>query len=131
MAEIIRSLDLQLAFLKDSLSYPIPQAIAAVFVACLFAGSISLYATLVCVACSQLEKLTATLLDIRQLHVMSVQNNGTETGQQEGQGQGHTSEDMFLHVQKQLNACIRHHQEIQRCGYCHHSNRHLLQRDTT
>jgi hypothetical protein len=90
------------------------QAITGFFVACVFIGSISLYATSVFVACSQLEKLTANLLDIRQPHVLSVQECGTEAGQQEEQGRGHISEDVFLHMQKQLNACIRHHQEIQR-----------------
>jgi hypothetical protein len=48
----------------------------------------------VCVACSQLEKLRAALLDIKQ-----------ETSELEG---------TFSRMQDQLNACIRHHQEIKR-----------------
>jgi hypothetical protein len=107
---------------SDTDCLPFSQAIATFFSICLFSGSLSLYATSVCVACSQLEKLTATLLDIRQPHVISVQNNGQK-------GQSHISEDVFLHMQKQLNACIRHHQEIHRYGYCHHSNQHPLHRD--
>jgi hypothetical protein len=75
-------------------------------------GFESLYATSVCVACSQLEKLRAAILDIRQTHVTSEQDCGAETDQQEGQGQVRTSEKLFGHMQKQLNDCIRHHQQI-------------------
>ncbi|KDR22748.1 hypothetical protein L798_01916, partial [Zootermopsis nevadensis] len=53
-----------------------------------------LYGVMVCVACSQLEKLRAALLDIKQ-----------ETSEHEG---------TFSRMQDQLNACIRHHQEIKR-----------------
>jgi len=84
------------------------------FSACGFTG---LYATLVYVACGQLEKLRANLLDIRQTYVTSEQHIRAETGQHEEEGQGHASEDMFQHMQKQLKNCIRHHQKIQRCVY--------------
>jgi hypothetical protein len=79
-----------------------------------FFGFPSLYAMLVCVACSQLEKLRAAILDIRQTHVTSEQDCGAETDQQEGQGQRQfsTSEKMPSHMQKKLNDCIRHHQQI-------------------
>jgi hypothetical protein len=77
-------------------------------------GFLSLYATLICVACSQLEKLRAAILDIRQTHVTSEQDCGAERDQQEGQGQEqvHTSEELFGHMQKQLNGCVRHHEQI-------------------
>jgi hypothetical protein len=77
-------------------------------------GFPSLYAMLVCAACSQLEKLRAAILDIRQTHVTSKQDCGAETDQQDGQGQGQvrTTEELFGHMQKQLNDCIRHHQQI-------------------
>jgi hypothetical protein len=88
----------------------------SVFTTCIFVGFLSLYSTLVCVACSQLEKLKAALLCITQTYVTSQQDCGVETGQQERQGQGHTSEDAFRRIQKQLNACIRLHQDIKRCG---------------
>jgi hypothetical protein len=80
---------------------------------CVFAGFPSLFATLVCVACSQLEKLRAALLDIRQTHVTAERDFGT----QEAQGQARASEELFCHMQKQLNNCIRHHQKIKKCGY--------------
>jgi hypothetical protein len=69
---------------------------------------------LVCVAGSQLEKLRAAILDIRQTHVTSQQDCGAETDRQEGQEQGQVrkSEELFGHMQKQLNGCIRHHQQI-------------------
>jgi hypothetical protein len=63
----------------------------------------------VCVACSQLEKLRAALLDIRQTHVTAERDCGTE-------GQARASEELFRHMQKQLNNCIRHHQLIKRYG---------------
>jgi hypothetical protein len=70
----------------------------------------------VCVACTQLEKLRAALLDIRQIHVTAERDCGTQADQQEAQGQARTSEELFHHMQKQLNTCIRHHQEIKRYG---------------
>ncbi|XP_021941222.1 odorant receptor 85c-like [Zootermopsis nevadensis] len=77
---------------------------------CSFVAFISLYATLVCIACSQLEKLRASLLDIRQNRDIS-KDSGAETDQEEIQ-EVHISQKMFNHMQKQLNDCIRHHQDI-------------------
>jgi hypothetical protein len=93
------------------------QSIASLFNACTVVGFESLYATLICVACSQLEKLRAAILAIRQTHVTSEQDCGHETDQQEEQGQTHSSEELFHHMQRQLNDCIRHHQEIIRFVY--------------
>jgi hypothetical protein len=86
------------------------QVFAAIVIACVFGGFLSLYAALVCIAGSQLEKLRASLLDITQTHVTAERDCGT----QEAQGQARASQEMFQHMQKQLNSCIRHHQEIQR-----------------
>jgi hypothetical protein len=83
---------------------------ASIFMVCMYAGLPSLYATLVSVACSQLEKLRASLLDIRQTQG----DCGTQAGQQEAQGQAQKSEELYHHMQKQLNECIRYHQEIKR-----------------
>jgi hypothetical protein len=86
---------------------------AAIVIAGVFGGYLSLYATIVCVACSQLEKLRAALLDIRQTYVISEQHFGDGTDQQ-GQGQTLASRELFRHMQKKLNNCVRHHQEIKR-----------------
>jgi hypothetical protein len=87
---------------------------ASIFVASLYFGFISLYATLVCVAGSQLEKLRASLLNIRQIHGTSLQDCGGETVEREAAGQTNTHSEQFRHMQEQLNNCIRHHQEIKR-----------------
>ena len=68
----------------------------------LAAGFPCLNIILISVACAQFEKVKAAILDIRQQHI---------TPQ-------HVQEDEQVHkirkcnLQKKLNACIRHHQEI-------------------
>jgi hypothetical protein len=84
---------------------------------CYFVGFQGLYATLVCVACSQLEKIRLALLDIRQKHVISEQNCNYQTQQSDVHGPAHPSDEQFRHMQEQLNNCIRHHQQIKRCYY--------------
>ncbi|XP_033609376.1 uncharacterized protein LOC117282726 [Cryptotermes secundus] len=90
------------------------QVIASIIPICMFFGFQSLYATLTCVACSQLEKLRAALLDIRQTHVTAERDCGAQADLLEAHGQARASEELFRHMQKQLNNCIRHHQEIKR-----------------
>jgi hypothetical protein len=85
---------------------------ATIFIVSEFCGFISLYATLVCVACSQLEKIRAALLDIRQTHGTSLQDCGGETDEREAAGQKNAHSEQFRHIQEQLINCIRHHQEI-------------------
>jgi hypothetical protein len=87
---------------------------ATIFVVSIYFGFQSLYATLVCVAGSQLEKLRAALLDIRQTHGTSLQDCGGETDEREAAGQKNTHSEQFRHMQEQLNNCIRHHQKITR-----------------
>jgi hypothetical protein len=95
----------------------LPQVIATLCMICILFGFQNLYATLVCVACSQLEKLRAAILAIRQTHVTSEQDCGDETDQQDEEEQAHSSEELFHHMQRRLNHCIRHHQEIIRYVY--------------
>jgi len=66
----------------------------------------------VCGACSQVEKLRAALLDIRQTHGISEQNCADA-----GDQRALTYDEQFRRMQKQLNNCIRHHQQIKRCGH--------------
>ena len=87
---------------------------ATIFIESLYFGLLSLYATLVCVACSQLEKLRAALLDIKQTHGTSLQYCGGETDERDAAGQKNTHSEQFRHMQEQLNNCIRHNQEIKR-----------------
>jgi hypothetical protein len=82
---------------------------------CTIFGFNVLYATFTCIACSQLEKLRANLLAIRQRHVTSEQDSNAETDLEEGQGLVNIPQEVFHHMQEQLNDCIRHHQEIMRC----------------
>jgi hypothetical protein len=95
----------------------LPQSIASFCMSCIIVAFPSLYATLVCVACSQLEKLRAAILAIRQTQVISEQDCGDETDQQKGEEQTHSFEELFSHMQRRLNDCIRHHQEIIRYVY--------------
>ena len=72
---------------------------------------------LVCVACSQLEKLRVALLGIRQTRVASDQKRENERDGPESELQTHYAEQLFQRMREQLDECIRHHQEIKRCGY--------------
>ena len=98
-------------------TFYLPQGIASLFVICLFVGFQSLYATLVCVACSQLEKLTATLIGIRQTHTTTQRDPEHRAGEQTRDRRTHSSVELFRDMQQQLNNCIRHHQQIKRWGY--------------
>jgi hypothetical protein len=64
-------------------------------------GFLSVYITSVAVACTQLEKLRAALLNIRQEHVTP--------HSEQGDGLVH---DLHGIMQQKLNACIRHHQQV-------------------
>jgi len=65
-------------------------------------GFPSLVTTLIAVACSQLEKVKAAILDIRQQHMTS--HHGLEDE--------HDNAIANCALQDQINACIRHHQDI-------------------
>jgi len=68
----------------------------------LYCGFLSLYTILIAVACAQLQKMKAAILDIRQQHI-------TSHHVQEGEQVYATAK---CNLQAKLNACIRHHQEI-------------------
>jgi len=100
-----------------TLNLPTLQGIAMIFPICIYVGINNLHATLVCVACSQLEKLKLALLDIRRTHVISEQYCGNEIQQSDVHEQHNVSDESSRHMQERLNCCIRHHQQIKRCGY--------------
>jgi len=64
-------------------------------------GFMSLFTTLIAVACSQFDKLKAAILDIRQ-------ENITGSGQEDG----HDNATAICIEHAKLNACIRHHQSL-------------------
>lgn len=70
----------------------------------LFFGSTSLYVYVVTIACSQLEKLKVTIMDINK--------NKADQGKEETQLGLGASQKVFHRLQTQLNECIRHHQQI-------------------
>ncbi|XP_033609380.1 uncharacterized protein LOC111869572 isoform X3 [Cryptotermes secundus] len=86
----------------------IMQIFAANFILSAFLGFQFLYATLIMVACSQLQKLRTNLLDIKQELVPS----GADSGSDGGEEPVSRSEDVFCRMQMQLNECVRHHQAI-------------------
>ncbi|XP_069688267.1 odorant receptor 4-like isoform X2 [Periplaneta americana] len=62
-----------------------------------------LYATLVVIACSQLEKMRIALSNIKQQHIAAPNDE---------QWQLRASDDVFTRMEGQMNKCIRLHQEI-------------------
>jgi hypothetical protein len=87
---------------------------AAAFYMVMFFGMWGLYATFVSIACSQLEKLRANLLDIRQNPNRSEQDSGADTGREEEEKEVQPPQELFRCMQRQLNDCVRHHQQILR-----------------
>jgi hypothetical protein len=74
----------------------------------MFFGFTILYAVLVCVACSQLEKLKANLSDI---------NQKSSTSDFSGEESDTDGEELVSATQKLLNECVRHHQLIMQYVY--------------
>jgi hypothetical protein len=93
------------------------QIIATLVYILTFANSIGLYASIIAITCSQLEKLRSNLLDIRQKPETSEQDSGVETDPEVEETQAHTSQEVFRRMQRQLNDCVRHHQQIIRYLY--------------
>jgi len=92
------------------------QALASLIPINLCSGFPGLYAILVCVACSQLEQLRRDLLTIRETGVKLQRTCLTAVEQEEKEDQSHCSEELFRDMQRQLNSCICHHQEIKWYG---------------
>ena len=78
------------------------QCLPSLSMLALFFGFPSLCTILTAVACVQLQKLKAAILDIKQQHT-------TSHHLQEGEQVYATAK---CNLQAKLNACIRHHQEI-------------------
>jgi len=78
------------------------QCLTSLLMVALYCGFLSLYTILIAVACAQVQKVKAAILDIRQ-------QSTTSHHVQEGE-QVHAIAKRSL--QAKLKACIRHHQEI-------------------
>ena len=79
---------------------------------CSFFGFIVLYAVMVCVACSQLEKLTAKLRDIKYNRYMS-DDGAIREGDNNEEGEPVSKSN----IQAILNECVQLHQLIMRYVY--------------
>jgi hypothetical protein len=78
----------------------------------IFFGFIVLYAVMVCVACSQLEKLTAKLCDI-QHNRFTPEDDSIREGDNIEKGELVSKSN----IQKTLNECVQLHQHIMRYVY--------------
>jgi hypothetical protein len=79
---------------------------------CIFFGFANLYAVMVCVACSQLEKLTAKLSDIEQKRFTSEDDSIRECNNNENGELVSIS-----NIKKTLKECVQLHQLIIRYVY--------------
>jgi len=70
------------------------------------------FGTLVCVACSQFQKLTARLLTIGQRRGTTKQDTAADCDQTEGKGHFYICEEMFSLMQEQLKECVSLHRLI-------------------
>jgi hypothetical protein len=82
--------------------FPFLQCLTSLAAGCIVFGYMSLVTTLIAVACSQFEKLKAAILDIRDRHI-------TLHHRQEDENDNAIAN---CDLQAELNACIRHHQNI-------------------
>jgi hypothetical protein len=78
------------------------QCFTSLLAAGVLCGYMFLVTTLNAVACSQVDKLKAAILDVRRKHITP------HFGQEDGQDHETANCDLLPN----LNACIRHHQDI-------------------
>jgi len=71
-----------------------------------------LYATFTHIACIQLNKLKTGLLDNIQRQDTSDQDSNSEIDHENGKEYVHPFLEVVTDLRKQLNDCIRHHQQI-------------------
>ncbi|KAJ4437140.1 hypothetical protein ANN_17275, partial [Periplaneta americana] len=76
-----------------------------------FIAYVGTYAKLVAIACSQLEKLRIAILDIRQTRFSENEDSGAKTDYKH-KDRLNISTRNFCEMQRRLNSCVRHHQDI-------------------
>jgi hypothetical protein len=70
------------------------------------------FGTVVCVACSQFQKLRARLLAIGEKKGTPEENSDADCDQTVEKAQTDICEEMFSLMQEQLNGCVTHHRLI-------------------
>jgi hypothetical protein len=70
------------------------------------------FGTVVCIACSQFQKLRARLLSIGQRRGKPEQDTAVDCDRTEGNGQIYICEEMFSLMQEQLKECVSLHRLI-------------------
>ena len=85
------------------------QGAASVPLICFFYGLPSFFGTAVCIACSQLEKLRARLLAIKQKIGTPELDLAADCDQKEGYGQIYICREMLNLMQEQLKECVSLH----------------------
>jgi hypothetical protein len=70
------------------------------------------FGTVVCIACSQFEKLRARLLAIGQRRGTPEEDLAADCDQTEGNGQIYICQEMFSLMQEQLKECVSLHRLI-------------------
>jgi hypothetical protein len=88
------------------------QGAASVPLICFFYGLPSFFCTAVCIACSQLEKLRAKLLAIKQKNGTPKVDSTVDCYRTEGNGQIYICQEMFSLMQEQLKECVSLHRLI-------------------
>ena len=88
------------------------QAAASVPLICFFYGLPSFFCTAVCVACSQLEKLRAGLLAIKQKKGIAELDLAANCDQKEGNGKTNICQEESSFLQEQLKECVSLHRLI-------------------
>jgi hypothetical protein len=81
---------------------PFFQCFATLLVAVVAIFYPTLIISLIVIACTQIDKLNAAILDIRQQHITP----------QRGKEDGQVHENANCVLQAKLHACIQHHQDI-------------------
>jgi len=88
------------------------QGAASVPLICFFYGLPSFFCTAVCIACSQLEKLRARLLAIKQKKGTTEQDSAAGCEQKEGNEQIYICQEMCSLMKEQLQECVSLHRLI-------------------
>jgi hypothetical protein len=77
-----------------------------------FYGVPPFFGTVVCIACSQFQKLRSRLLAIVQNKGTPEQDSAADYDQTEEKGQTDICQEIFSVMQEQLNECASHHRLI-------------------